>query len=106
MCATFLDDPVSQAFIGVNSLLIVSWCSSLFEDLPTAMLPMVWFSQEADMTSDIAADLAWAARAVDLGRWMMLVLGLVGLILIAFGMVLHCGGCFNQRTSTNRGRRR
>lgn len=67
---------------------------SFFKNLPDIVVPMIWFSQEANMTSDMASQLEILVKAVDYGRWVLLGVGAIGGLFILVGLVLQSHGCF------------
>lgn len=69
--------------------------SSFFKNLPDILVPMIWFSQEANMTSEMASQLGILVKAVDYGRWVLLGVSAVGGLFILVGLVLQSRGCFS-----------
>uniref|UniRef100_A0A1B6L3M1 Uncharacterized protein n=1 Tax=Graphocephala atropunctata TaxID=36148 RepID=A0A1B6L3M1_9HEMI len=64
----------------------------LFKNIKRTVMPMMWFSQEADLTPNLASQIGVLVELVRWGRWVLLAGGGVGVLLVLVGVVLQVRG--------------
>ncbi|KAG8256131.1 protein croquemort-like isoform X1 [Homalodisca vitripennis] len=64
----------------------------MFKNISWTVMPMMWFSQEADLTPELASQMGVLVGLVNWGRWVLLGGGVVGVLLVLLGLVLHFRG--------------
>jgi len=63
-----------------------------FKNVQNIVMPMLWFSQEANLSSDMASQISVLVKLVGWGRWVLLSLGATGAVMVALGVVLQARG--------------
>ncbi|XP_055545539.1 protein croquemort-like [Wyeomyia smithii] len=76
-----------KAQLQVN-LAIEHYGLTMLKDLPEVMLPILWFCQRADISEDLASDLKLLLILPDIGMYIAIGLGVIGLI--SFAAALYC----------------
>ncbi|XP_053691732.1 protein croquemort-like [Sabethes cyaneus] len=86
-------EPHTGIALGVKAQLQVNldvkhYGLTWLKDLPEVMLPILWFCQRADISAELASDIKLLLILPDIGIYIAIGLGIVGLI--SFALALYC----------------
>jgi len=69
---------------------------NLYKGIKRTVMPMLWFEQVATLTPELSSQISVLVQLVQWGRWVLLALGVTGIVLISIGALLQARGCFGR----------